>query len=37
MPRKKSLTKDDWLRAAMEMLRTRGIGGVRVLDARYCI
>lgn len=31
MPRKKSLTKDDWLRAAMEMLRTRGIGGVRVL------
>ena len=31
MPRKKPLTKDDWLRAAMEMLRTRGIGGVRVL------
>ena len=31
MPRKKPLTKDDWLRAAMDMLRTRGIGGVRVL------
>jgi AcrR family transcriptional regulator len=31
MPAKKPLTKDDWLRAAMEMLRTRGIGGVRVL------
>ena len=31
VPRKKSLTKDDWLRAAMELLRTRGIGGVRVL------
>ena len=31
MPTKKSLTKDDWLRAAMELLRTRGIGGVRVL------
>jgi AcrR family transcriptional regulator len=28
---KKSLTKDDWLRAAMAVLRTRGIGGVRVL------
>ena len=27
----KTLTKDDWLRAAMELLRTRGIGGVRVL------
>ena len=26
-----SLSKDDWLRAAMELLRTRGIGGVRVL------
>lgn len=32
MPKKKSLTKDDWLRAAMEMLRTRGIGGVRALS-----
>jgi len=31
VPKKKTLTKDDWLRAAMEMLRTRGIGGVRVL------
>ena len=31
VPRKKSLTKDDWHRAAMELLRTRGIGGVRVL------
>ncbi|MDH3909258.1 MAG: TetR/AcrR family transcriptional regulator, partial [Gammaproteobacteria bacterium] len=31
MPPKKSLTKDDWLRAAMELLRTRGVGGVRVL------
>jgi AcrR family transcriptional regulator len=31
VPAKKSLTKDDWLRAAMELLRTRGIGGVRVL------
>ena len=28
---RKSLTRDDWLRAAMELLRTRGIGGVRVL------
>ena len=26
-----ALTKDDWLGAAMELLRTRGIGGVRVL------
>lgn len=26
-----NLTKDDWLKAAMELLRTRGIGGVRVL------
>lgn len=32
MPAKKSLTKDDWLKAAMEMLRTQGIGGVRVLS-----
>ena len=32
MGRKKAtLTKDDWLRAAMELLRTRGIDGVRVL------
>ena len=31
MPTKKSLTKDDWLRGAMEMLRRQGIGGVRVL------
>lgn len=31
MPAKQNLTKDDWLRAAMELLRTRGIGGVRVL------
>jgi AcrR family transcriptional regulator len=31
VPPKKSLTKDDWLRAAMELLRTRGVGGVRVL------
>ncbi|MDH3623011.1 MAG: TetR/AcrR family transcriptional regulator [Myxococcales bacterium] len=31
MPTKKSLTKDDWLEAAMEMLRSQGIGGVRVL------
>jgi AcrR family transcriptional regulator len=28
---KKSLTKGDWLRAAMELPRTRGIGGVHVL------
>ena len=28
---RETLTKDDWLRAAMELLRTRGIGGVRVL------
>ena len=31
MSGRKTLTKDDWLRAAMELLRTRGIGGVRVL------
>jgi AcrR family transcriptional regulator len=31
MSAKENLTKDDWLRAAMELLRTRGIGGVRVL------
>jgi AcrR family transcriptional regulator len=31
MPGKENLTKDDWLRAAMELLRTRGISGVRVL------
>jgi AcrR family transcriptional regulator len=31
MPDKGTLTKDDWLEAAMELLRTRGIGGVRVL------
>lgn len=31
MPPKKSLSKDDWLRAAMELLRTSGVGGVRVL------
>jgi len=31
VPPKKSLTKDDWLVAAMELLRTRGVGGVRVL------
>jgi AcrR family transcriptional regulator len=31
VPKKRSLTKDDWVRAAMELLRTRGIGGVRVL------
>ena len=31
MTGKETLTKDDWLRAAMERLRTRGIGGVRVL------
>ena len=28
---KHTLTRDDWLEAAMELLRTRGIGGVRVL------
>ena len=27
-----TLTKNDWLSAAMELLRTRGIGGVRVLS-----
>lgn len=31
MTGKRTLTKDDWLRTAMEFLRTRGIGGVRVL------
>lgn len=31
MSGKGNLTKDDWLSAAMELLRTRGIGGVRVL------
>ena len=31
MPPQESLTKDDWLEAAMELLRTRGIGGVRIL------
>ena len=31
MSARETLTKDDWLRAAMELLRTRGIGGVRVL------
>ena len=36
MPRKRSparntLTRDDWLAAAMELLRVRGIGGVRIL------
>jgi len=31
VPPKKSLTKYDWLRAAMDLLRTRGVGGVRVL------
>lgn len=31
MSGRKALTKDDWLGAAMELLRTRGIGGVRVL------
>lgn len=31
MARRKTLTKDDWLRAAMDLLRTQGIGGVRVL------
>jgi len=31
MSGRKTLTKEDWLRAAMELLRTRGIGGVRVL------
>lgn len=25
------LTRDDWLAAAMEMLRTQGVGGVRIL------
>jgi AcrR family transcriptional regulator len=25
------LTKDDWLKAAMETLRTQGVGGVRIL------
>ena len=27
----RNLTKDDWLAAAMELLRTRGIAGVRIL------
>jgi AcrR family transcriptional regulator len=31
MSGKETLTKEDWLGAAMELLRTRGIGGVRVL------
>ena len=31
MSGRKTLTKEDWLKAAMELLRTRGIGGVRVL------
>ncbi len=31
MPPKKSLTRNDWLRAAIETLRTQGIGGVHVL------
>lgn len=31
MPPQESLTKDDWLEAAMELLQTRGIGGVRIL------
>jgi AcrR family transcriptional regulator len=29
--RTKRLTRDDWLSAAVEILRTRGIGGVRIL------
>ena len=31
MSTRKVLTEDDWLRAAMEVLRTQGVGGVRVL------
>jgi AcrR family transcriptional regulator len=31
VPQKKTLTKDSWIRAAMDLLRTRGVGGVRVL------
>jgi AcrR family transcriptional regulator len=31
MAGRETLTKDDWLRAAVELLRTRGIAGVRVL------
>ena len=31
MSGKGNLTKDDWLSAAMELLRKRGVGGVRVL------
>jgi AcrR family transcriptional regulator len=35
MPRKHlrrtTLTRDDWLAGAMELLRERGVGGVRIL------
>ena len=31
MSSKVTLTKDDWLEAAMDLLRTSGIGGVRIL------
>ena len=31
MSGRKFLTRDEWLAAAMELLRTRGIGGVRIL------
>lgn len=30
-PRRATLTRDDWLAGAMELLRERGIGGVRIL------
>lgn len=29
---RRTLTKDDWLNRAMEILRTQGIGGIRVLS-----
>jgi AcrR family transcriptional regulator len=32
MRAKKSLTKDDWVERAMEVLRVQGVGGVRVLS-----
>jgi len=30
-PRRATLTRDDWLAGAMELLRERGVGGVRIL------
>jgi hypothetical protein len=35
LSKRSTLTRDDWLAGAMELLRERGIGGVRILTLGF--